>query len=166
MAILCGRRALPCQARRRPIFSFPSGKAIPPPLRGDQRRRLAFSSDRGTHAFIGLYVPGRASLVWVAPSVDTDAMPCWSPAGAALGWVRYMAPRNDGSYSALDGAHGNRGPDMAIMAAPFNLTAAAGGRNDRSLVGEARTLFLDRKYGAASFGYGSRPSPSRTTAAA
>jgi len=53
--------------------------------------RLAFVSGRGTHSFIGIYDLDRSTLKWIAPSVDTDVEPAWSPDGMRLTFIRRPA---------------------------------------------------------------------------
>ncbi|HET9513668.1 MAG TPA: prolyl oligopeptidase family serine peptidase [Gemmatimonadales bacterium] len=50
--------------------------------------RLAFVSNRGDHAFIGVYRGERTPLTWIAPSFSRDRSPRWSPDGARLVFVR------------------------------------------------------------------------------
>ncbi len=56
------------------------------------RSRLAFVNDRGDHSFIGIYDVAGKALRWVAPSVDYDFEPVWSPDGRRLAFVR--APKS------------------------------------------------------------------------
>jgi dipeptidyl aminopeptidase/acylaminoacyl peptidase len=65
--------------------------------------KLAFISSRGDHSFIGVYDLDRQSLVWMAPSVDTDDAPTWSPDSSELAFIRapsdnpyVFAPRRTG----------------------------------------------------------------------
>lgn len=51
-------------------------------------KRIAFTSHRGTHSFIGVYGLGKKTLEWVAPSFSKDTDPKWSPDGRALAFVR------------------------------------------------------------------------------
>ncbi len=53
--------------------------------------RLAFSSRRGDHAFIGVYDVAAKSLRFVDPSVDADAEPVWSPDAARIAFLREAA---------------------------------------------------------------------------
>jgi dipeptidyl aminopeptidase/acylaminoacyl peptidase len=50
--------------------------------------RLAFVSNRGDHAFIGVYVAAETPIAWIAPSTSRDGSPRWSPDGARLAFVR------------------------------------------------------------------------------
>lgn len=50
--------------------------------------RLAFVSNRGDHAFIGIYNGATAPLSWIAPSFSRDRSPRWSPDGSRLVFVR------------------------------------------------------------------------------
>ncbi|HEY8055800.1 MAG TPA: prolyl oligopeptidase family serine peptidase [Terriglobales bacterium] len=49
---------------------------------------IAFVSNRGTHALIGIYRFGSDTLQWVAPSVFLDRLPRWSADGTQLAFVR------------------------------------------------------------------------------
>ena len=51
-------------------------------------RRLAFVSDRGDHAFIGVYTDAQTPLLYLAPSTGLDDMPRWSTDGKRIAFVR------------------------------------------------------------------------------
>ncbi len=53
--------------------------------------RLAFVSNRGDHAYIGVFDVASRTVRFMAPSVDTDASPTWSPDGRQLAFVRIPA---------------------------------------------------------------------------
>jgi dipeptidyl aminopeptidase/acylaminoacyl peptidase len=53
--------------------------------------KLAFVSDRGDHGFVGVYDVAVKSLRWMAPSVDSDTEPAWSPDGVRVAFLRIPA---------------------------------------------------------------------------
>lgn len=50
--------------------------------------KIAFVSDRGDHAFIGVYAGDTVPITWIAPSTARDGSPRWSPDGTRLAFVR------------------------------------------------------------------------------
>lgn len=64
-------------------------------------RRIAFVSGRGTHAFIGVYEPDGNTVRWIAPSVDVDMEPAWSPDGMRLAFIRRPAARAPMMFRAV-----------------------------------------------------------------
>jgi len=60
--------------------------------------RLAFTSNRGDHAFIAVYDLKEKSLRFLDPSVDTDQWPVWSPDGAEIAFIRLPAASTDFEY--------------------------------------------------------------------
>jgi dipeptidyl aminopeptidase/acylaminoacyl peptidase len=61
--------------------------------------RLAFVSNRGDHAFIGIFIAKDRPLLYLAPSTGIDLSPRWSPDGARLAFVR--RPGNGGPPEPL-----------------------------------------------------------------
>lgn len=51
-------------------------------------KALAFTSDRGDHAFIGVFRDARTPLEYLAPSTFNDFSPKWSPDGTRIAFVR------------------------------------------------------------------------------
>lgn len=51
-------------------------------------KALAFVSNRGGHAFIGVYTDSKTPLNWIAPSFHRDRSPRWSPDGKKIVFVR------------------------------------------------------------------------------
>jgi dipeptidyl aminopeptidase/acylaminoacyl peptidase len=56
---------------------------------------LLFVSDRGDHAFIGIYDAAEQSVKFIAPSVDTDSDAVWSADGKRVAFVRQPAEKRD-----------------------------------------------------------------------
>ncbi|MDQ3698054.1 MAG: hypothetical protein M3373_08535 [Gemmatimonadota bacterium] len=50
--------------------------------------RLAFVSDRGGHAFVGVFTNDSTPIVWIAPSTSRDGSPRWAPDGRRVVFVR------------------------------------------------------------------------------
>jgi len=53
--------------------------------------RVAFTSARDTHAFVGVLDLAAQRVTWMDPGVDRDALPTWSPDGTALVFLRRPA---------------------------------------------------------------------------
>ncbi len=51
-------------------------------------KRIAFVSHRKTHSLIGIYDRATKSITWLAPSLDFDSNPVFSPDGAKVAFVR------------------------------------------------------------------------------
>ena len=50
--------------------------------------QLAFVSNRGDHALVGVYTNSETAINWIAPSFSRDRTPRWSPDGKKLVFVR------------------------------------------------------------------------------
>jgi dipeptidyl aminopeptidase/acylaminoacyl peptidase len=53
--------------------------------------RLAFTSGRGTHSYIGIYTLASRELRYIDPSLDRDGSVTWSPDGSRIAWIRQFA---------------------------------------------------------------------------
>ncbi len=62
--------------------------------------QLAFTSDRGDHAFICVYNLRDKSLHYVDASADTDQSPVWSPDGSEVAFIRVPASRDAAAWGA------------------------------------------------------------------
>lgn len=51
-------------------------------------KRLAFTSMRGDHSFVGVYTMDALAMRYLAPSFDLDGTPAWSPDGTRLAFLR------------------------------------------------------------------------------
>lgn len=49
---------------------------------------ILFTSDRGDHSFIGIYSTITKKIRWVAPDVNDDDSPVWSPDGKQVAFIR------------------------------------------------------------------------------
>ncbi|HWF09066.1 MAG TPA: prolyl oligopeptidase family serine peptidase [Bryobacteraceae bacterium] len=58
--------------------------------------RFAFVSDRGDHAFVGVYKVAAKTLRFLDPSVDLDRSPVWSPDGKQVAFIR--TPGKSGEF--------------------------------------------------------------------
>ena len=120
-------------------------------------KTLAFSNDRGSHTFMGLYTysesdPPSGALSWLSPSYDSDSWPHWSADGSMLAF------RRDRDMTGADGRDsrcvkhgycGTAGPAYSLM-----VSKIAKGTE----VGSAVTLFTDHVtgYPNGAAGYGIR----------
>ena len=58
------------------------------PIWSPDGSRLAFVSNRGTHALIGIYIDDSTPIQWLTPSTSRDTSPRWSPDSKKIGFVR------------------------------------------------------------------------------
>jgi dipeptidyl aminopeptidase/acylaminoacyl peptidase len=98
--------------------------------------RIAFSSNRTDHSFIGVYSTKTRLVSYVAPSVDRDTSPTWSPDGKRIAFLRrpglpFGAQASPGSGSGLPevaaGGRGVGGGGAGFAGAPGGGRAGAPG---------------------------------------
>ncbi len=85
--------------------------------------KLAFSSSRSDHAFIGVYDLAARTVAWLDPSTDRDSLPAWSPDGKRIAFLREPSERPAQPFGAR------------LTATPWSVRVAAAGG------GEAREVF-------------------------
>jgi len=73
-------------AAQRPLFRV-FGRSRDPVWAPDSRR-IAFVSERGDHAFIGVFDPEGPAITYLGPGVDRDRSPAWSPDGRRVAFIR------------------------------------------------------------------------------
>lgn len=66
-------------------------------------KRLAFVSHRGAHALIGGYDLARRTITWLAPSLDQDGSPVFSPDGARIAFLRTPAEKGEAFITQRSG---------------------------------------------------------------
>lgn len=64
---------------------------------------VLFVSDRGDHAFVGVYDREADSLRWIAPGVDRDGPAVWSPEGDRIAFVRTPGRMRDELFNVMGG---------------------------------------------------------------
>jgi len=75
------------------------GRRVPSRLVADRGRcsqlswspdgdRLAFVSDRGEHALIGVHDRAERTVRWLSPSIDRDMAPTWTPDSERIAFIR------------------------------------------------------------------------------
>jgi len=57
---------------------------------------FAFENVRVNHALVGIFQINTSSIEWVAPSLDSDSAPFWSPDGTKIGFYRSFDMVKDG----------------------------------------------------------------------
>jgi dipeptidyl aminopeptidase/acylaminoacyl peptidase len=56
---------------------------------------LAFVSDRGDHAFVGVYSLETAAIRYLDPGLGSDSEPCWAPDSRRIAFLRTLNERQD-----------------------------------------------------------------------
>ncbi len=65
-----------------------------------KNHKLAFTSSRGDHSFVGIYDFNEHKIQYLAPSVDRDNSPVWSPDGNQLAFLRIRNEKQILPFSA------------------------------------------------------------------
>ena len=117
------------------------------PMWSPDGTRIAFTSGRGDHGFIGVYDVEAQALRYLDPSTDYDLYPAWSPDGREIAFVRIPStgkravrePHRQGepwSIRVADAATGEGG----------QIWRAKPGRGSvfRELAGEEQLFWMDR----------------------
>lgn len=73
--------------------------------------KIAFSSNREDHGFIGIFDLKKNSITWLSPSVEFDFNPVWSPDGRYIAFFRFPGGERR-SYIA-------RGAPFSVMVCDF-----------------------------------------------
>ena len=106
-------------------------------------RFVAFSSNRTTHSFIGLYDFKTNKVTYVAPGVDRDTSPVWSRDSQQLLFIRRpgaafgQQPSPGGGSGMPDDTQGGRGGANTGRAGAANPTGAAGRQGGAAQAGRA-----------------------------
>ncbi|TAN07495.1 MAG: S9 family peptidase [Rhodanobacteraceae bacterium] len=116
--------------------------------------RLAFVSNRGDHAFIGVFTNDHTPLVYLSPSTGNDGDPRWSPDGTLIAFTRQ--PGNGGPPQpiltltpqpwSIHVANARTGQGRVVWQSPDTLVGSypqtAGGSNLHWADGGSRLVFL------------------------
>ncbi len=78
----------PLDGKSAPAEAFKARGTCGRPVWSPDGARIAFESDRGDHAFIGVYEAAAGSLRYLDPSTDFDSQPEWSPDSRSVAFLR------------------------------------------------------------------------------
>lgn len=96
-----GINSAPLEAESRPKLLFKARGRNGSLTWSPDGTKLAFVSSREDHSFIGIYEFNQRIIQWMAPSVDRDGYPVWSPCGNFIAFIRFSARS---SYGTKGGA--------------------------------------------------------------
>lgn len=65
-------------------------------------QKIAFTSGRGDHSYIGIYDLEANTIHWLSPGVDFDSHPSWSPDGEQIAFFRTAGLRKDEMRSLVE----------------------------------------------------------------
>ena len=101
--------------------------------------KIAFSSNRNDHSFIGIYDVKTRAVTFVEPGVDRDTNPTWSSDGKQLAFVRRPGtPFGQQSQAGVGGVGNPAGPAAAAAAGRAGAPGGAAGRQGGGAQGGGR----------------------------
>jgi dipeptidyl aminopeptidase/acylaminoacyl peptidase len=110
--------------------------------------RIAFSSARGDHAFVGVFTVARREITWISPSVDLDRSPRWSADGKLVAFLRTPTGSVGGNLFATTGGGGVQimvgNPDAAQARVLWTSPRGAAGRIVAPTAGASVVVAGDR----------------------
>lgn len=112
-------------------------------------KRLAFVSDRGDHAFIGVFTDDATPLLFLAPSPDIDDTPRWSPDGSHIAFKRkpghggplHLSERTPQPWSVMV-ADARTGQGHAVWESPETAFGTSGAGNPQWADHGKRLVFI------------------------
>lgn len=136
---------------------FSAGGNVDEPEWSPDGSSLAFVSNRGDHAFIGVFRNDSTSILWIAPRTSRDASPRWSPDGKRIAFVR--SPGNGGAPDsilmrnrrrwAIWSADAATGEARQLWAAPDKSYPSTHGGTNLHWAAQSRIVFLSNQDGQA-----------------
>jgi dipeptidyl aminopeptidase/acylaminoacyl peptidase len=108
------------------------------PVWSPNSKRIAFVSSRDDHSYIGIYDLEQHTVVYMAPGVDRDMSPAWSPDGTYVAFVRRPGLPFGASRERVPWWRRSQEPDTVL---PDGLERAgfAGGHTLEIWIATART---------------------------
>ena len=112
---LAARTPVPGAGETEPLFRAWGTNRGPVP--SPDGRLLAFTSNRGDHAYIGIYDLGARTVTYMAPGVDRDSSPTWSHDSSRIAFIRRPGDSFARIVGARTGQEEDEGPDGLYQAA-------------------------------------------------